>query len=214
MRKKPRYRPEGPTDPASFVRRFNPGGRQVPPREVVAYVERELSLAKGEIKSPRRTAYLTRARRLASVLMIILTKKSMADMGRMLDRDHTTILHHLRATRDAIQNNDRKEVYQIQRMVDEVVAEWDAKLQRGPRFAELPPLASVCPAPSSTSGPDLTATPPPAPEPTPVPPRRDDGCDDMRAECFKASLKLGPRLLDELRASRREREREKEQANI
>lgn len=62
--------------------------------EIVALVEKETKVSKAEILGPRRVIPIIRARHLLWALAYVCAPHlSIAQIGRLSDRDHTTILH-------------------------------------------------------------------------------------------------------------------------
>lgn len=66
----------------------------IPPQRVVDEVCRSFGIAEHELRGTARHQQLARARRVAVWLLLDLCKMSLADVGRELLRDHSTVLYH------------------------------------------------------------------------------------------------------------------------
>lgn len=75
--------------------------------EICEIVCRFYDIRKVEIMSPRRTDVLARARRIVSKLCIEFTTLSLPGIGKILCRDHTTILHGLRELNKTLTENQQ-----------------------------------------------------------------------------------------------------------
>jgi hypothetical protein len=65
-------------------------------KPVISAVARFYGVSLGDLVSSRRTSQLIRPRQVAMYLAKELTKQSLPTIGRVMDRDHTTILHGCR----------------------------------------------------------------------------------------------------------------------
>ena len=72
--------------------------RPTPPRlqQIIAATADYYNLSEAELLSSRRTHHVVIPRQVAMYVAKILTRKSLPEIGRGFDRDHTTVLHSVR----------------------------------------------------------------------------------------------------------------------
>ena len=73
--------------------------------EVLAIVARQYGIPIDELPKKGRTQTVARARQDACALLRDTTKMSLPEIGRVFDRDHTTIIHGLRSTVNRLKND-------------------------------------------------------------------------------------------------------------
>ena len=82
-----------------------------PRLQIVAQCAKEYGCSIADIFGPRRPTNIVLARRKAAYLMVQRKKTSIADVGRYLRRDHTTILHAVKMYEKALARGEGKSVH-------------------------------------------------------------------------------------------------------
>lgn len=81
---------------------LNPGCQKYSGRAVIAAVCRAFDVGRTEMLSEKRTRRLSMSRQAAMAIMAEFTDLSLAHIARIINRDHTTVLHGLKTVRTRI----------------------------------------------------------------------------------------------------------------
>lgn len=94
----------------AFEAQLNPGDMRAGPPVVLTAVQRAFGVTRGALSSERRSHDIAHARQAAMLLLAVFTGRSIARIGVLLCRDHTTVLHGMRA---AAQRMAADELYRL-----------------------------------------------------------------------------------------------------
>lgn len=85
-----------PSRPAGYALRAVFGDRGDEPARVLAEVARGFGVSVEDIRGPSRTTVVATARMCACAVLREATALSFPAIGRLVERDHTTVMHHHR----------------------------------------------------------------------------------------------------------------------
>jgi chromosomal replication initiation ATPase DnaA len=94
-----------------------------PRLQIVAQCAKEYGCTVADIFGPRKPTNIVLARRKAAYLLVQRKRTSIADVGRYLNRDHTTILHAVKMYEKALARGEGKSVQSPTAQMDETAGE-------------------------------------------------------------------------------------------
>ena len=88
----------------------NNGEIKITPEKIISKIAEKYSIHENDIYSQKRTSNIAQARHICIYLMKKLLDASYPSMGRLLKRDHTTIMHSYDRIEKEIKNNSTFEI--------------------------------------------------------------------------------------------------------